>query len=296
MRALHLSTNAKQSERNPFCGRVDFPKFLIRRRRLFPHRRSGCRETMRQIETTSIVLVCTFCGSLGGILLRGVLPRAHLSSATNDLIKLGMGIVGTMTALVLGLMISSARASFDSKSKELTDMSVNVVLLDRSLAFYGPETAAIRGLVRDGVAAAVDQTWSRSGSRSLQGDPVWSGREVIYDKILALSPKTDGERSLQSQALGLAVDVAKARWLLFDQGSDYISTPELVVVVFWLTILFISFGLNAPSNPTVLTVLFVCSVAVSGAIWLILGMYTPFEGLMQISDAPMRAALLHLGR
>jgi hypothetical protein len=251
---------------------------------------------MRQFETTSIVLACTFFGSLGGMMMRGVIPQGHLSSEAKNLIKLGMGIVGTLTALVLGLMISSAKDSFDAKSKELTDMSVDVVLLDRSLAFYGTETAPIRGLVRDNVATALDQTWSKSDTRPSRLDPARTGSEVIYDKILALSPKTDGERSLKSQILGLAVEIAKARWLLFEQSNDSLSTPELVVVIFWLTILFISFGLDAPVNPTTITVLFVCSVAVSGAIWLIVGMYTPFEGPIKISEMPLRAALLHLGQ
>jgi hypothetical protein len=202
-----------------------------------------------------------------------------------------MGLIATMTALVLGLLIASAKDSFDAKSKGVTDMSANLVLLDRTLAHYGPETGPIRDLLHSAVVRILEQTWSTDSNP----DPAATGGEVIYDKILALSPKSDAQRSLQSQALAIAMAVGKTRWLIFEQRSDSIATPFLVMLVSWLTILFISFGLYAPSNPTVIATLLVCAASVSSAILLILEMYKPFAGLIQVSQAPLRAALMHLG-
>jgi hypothetical protein len=250
---------------------------------------------MTSPEVGCIVLVCTFGGSLCGMALRGTLPRDHISDDAKDLIKLGMGLTGTMTALALGLLIASARDSFEAKSKELTDMSANLVLLDRTLAHYGAETGPIRELLHLAVTRLVDQTWTETGTGSSQfPDPSAIGSEVIFDKIQALSPKSEAERSLQSQALNLAMAVGKTRWLLFAQGSNSVATPFLAMLVSWLTILFVSFGLQAPFNTTVLVSLLLCAAIVSSAIFLILELYQPFSGLIQISDIPLRSALSHL--
>jgi hypothetical protein len=251
---------------------------------------------MNPIEIGCIALVCTFGGSLCGMALRVALPKPQMSTETKDLIKLGMGLIGTMTALVLGLLIASAKDSFDTKSKELTDMSADLVLLDRALAHYGAETAPIRELLHRAVARLLDQIWPGSNTPSSSADPAAIGAEVIYDKILALSPKSDAERSVQSQALSIGLSVAKTRWLLFEQGSNSINTPFLTMLICWLTVLFISFGLHAPFNATVVASLLVCALAASSAIWLILEMYIPFQGAIQISDVPLRSVLLHLGR
>ena len=122
-----------------------------------------------------------------------------------------------------------------------------------------------------------------------------AGGEIV-NKIQALSPQNDAQRAVQVQASGLAIDLGKLRWLMLEQESTSISIPLLAVLVFWLAIVFGSFGLFAPPNATVIATLFLCALSVSGAIFLILEMYTPFQGLIQISDAPVRTALAHLGQ
>jgi hypothetical protein len=251
---------------------------------------------MNSIEISGIVLASTYGGSLCGMALHAALPKPQMSPEAKDLIKLGMGLIGTMTALVLGLLISSAKDSFDSKSKELIDMSADLVMLDRTLAHYGPEAGPIRVLLYRTVARVLDQTWSRGRNQSSRRDPAAAGAETLYDKIQALSPASNAERSLQSQALSMATVIGKTRWLMFEQDSNSITTPFLAMLVCWLTILFVSFGLHAPFNATVMAALLVCALTVSSAIWLILAMYKPFDGLIQISDMPLRAALLHLGQ
>ena len=249
--------------------------------------------SMSSITIGLIVLACVFGGALLGLLLHAVLPQHHLSSETKDIVKLGMGLVGTMSALVLGLLVASAKSSYDTQSAELTQLSANIVLLDRGLALYGPETKETRALLRDVVVRFHDQMWSTDAASRLVPP---SGGEILYEKLQGLSPKNDTQRSLQSQALSLVVDMGKTRLLMYEQATGAVSLPLLVVLVLWLSVIFISFGLYAPFNATAVSSLFLAALSVSGAIFLILEMYTPYMGLVQISDVPMRAVLANLGR
>jgi hypothetical protein len=251
---------------------------------------------MNSIAIRLIVFACIFGGALFGMFLRAVLPEHHLSGDTKDTVRLGMGLIGTMAALVLGLLIASAKSFYDTQSSELTEMSAKIVLLDRVLAHYRPETKEARDLLHSAVARTLDRLWPKDSHQPSQMEPTAAGGEIIYDKIQELSPKTDTQRSLQAQAASMAIDLGKMRWLMFEQGGSFISVPLLLVVVFWLAIIFISFGLFAPRNATAIATLFFCAVSVSGAIFLILEMYTPFQGLMQLSSAPLRSALAHLGQ
>jgi hypothetical protein len=175
-------------------------------------------------------------------------------------------------------------------------MSADIVLLDRVLAHYGPETQEVRDLLHGAVARTLELLWPQDSQRNPQTAPTAAGGEIILDKIQELSPKNDTQHSLQAQAVSMAIDLGKTRWLMFEQGSSSISTPLLVMLVFWLAIIFSSFGLFAPRNATVMVALFLCAFAVATAIFLILEMYAPFQGLIQISSAPVRSALAHLGQ
>jgi hypothetical protein len=250
---------------------------------------------MSSITISLIVFACVFGGALFGILLQAVLPPHHLSAESKDIVKLGMGLVGTMAALVLGLLVASAKGSYDMQSAELTQMSANIALLDRVLAHYGPETKETRDLLRGTVSRALDQMWSKDHT-SPAPLPSASGGEILYNKIQGLSPKNDTQRTVQGQGLSIAMDVGKMRWLMYEQATTSVSMPLLVVLVLWLTVIFISFGLFAPFNGTVVASLFVSALSVSGAIFLILEMYTPYSGVIAVSNAPLRAALAQLGQ
>jgi hypothetical protein len=251
---------------------------------------------MSSVSISLIVLACVFGGALLGMLLQTVLPRHHLHADTKDVVKLGMGLVGTMAALVLGLLVASAKGSYDAQSTEITDLAANLVVLDRTLAHYGPETKEIRALLRNWVSASIDQLWSRgSGKAGRVGSPSGEG-EVMFDKLQQLSPRDDGQRTLLAQAASMMSAMGKTRWLMYEQNVTGVSLPLLVVLVSWLAMIFASFGLFAPRNATVVVSLFVSAMSVSGAILLILEMYSPYAGLIQISQAPLRAALAHLGQ
>jgi len=248
---------------------------------------------MSPIALSFVALVCVFGGALAGIFLRSVLPRHHLNSESKHMVGLGMGLVGTMAALVLGLLVASAKDSYDAQNNELTQMSANIVLLDRILAHYGPDAQESRDLLRTAAVRIAARLWHSGPAGS---EPTSSGAEFIYNKVLHLSPKDDPHRALQSQALSLANNLGQERGLIYVHVSTSVPLPLLIVLVLWLTIIFISFGLFAPTNGTVIASLFVSAMSVSCAVLLILEMYRPFEGLIQISSAPLRAALAHLGK
>jgi hypothetical protein len=230
-----------------------------------------------------------------GMWLRGVLPEHHLDAETKDLVKLGVGLVGTMAALLLGLLVASAKSSYDTRSSELTQMAANTILLDRSLAHYGPATSEIRSGLKVSVTQMIDQIWPKDGrERTILS--VAGGGEVLFDKLQELVPHSDAQRALQSQAESIAINLGQTRLLLFAQSGSSISTPFLVVVIFWLSMLFVSFGLFAPPNATAIATLLAAAISVAGALYLILELDHPFSGLIQISSAPLRNALSVLGK
>jgi len=237
-----------------------------------------------------------FGGTLFGVWLQSCLPKHHLDSAAQDTVKLAVGLVATMTALVLGLLVASAKGSYDTARSEMTQMAAKFVFLDRILANYGPEAAESREQLRRLTDSIVVHLWPDTRSKSAELDPSASKGEALYDAIQKLSPQNDEQRWLKSQSLTVASELGQMRWLLFEQSDTSIATPFLVVVVCWLAIIFFSFGLFAPSNSTVLATLFVAALSVSGAIFLILELDRPFGGMIQISSQPMRTALTHLGR
>ncbi|HEY1232045.1 MAG TPA: hypothetical protein VGH22_01565 [Candidatus Binatia bacterium] len=251
---------------------------------------------MISVKISLIVFAWIFGGAALGILLHAVLPQDHLSAESKDIVKLGMGLVGTMAALVLGLLVASAKSSYDTQSAEVTQLTSNVALLDRILAHYGPETKGSRNLLRETVARVVSQIWVEEGASTGPNSPQSAGGEVLYDKIQALAPKDDAQRSLKSQALTIVMETGKLRQLMFTQGTAAVSVPLLVVLVLWLTIIFISFGLFAPFNATVVSSLFLSALSVSGAIFLIRDMYTPYTGVIGISSAPLQIALAQLAQ
>jgi hypothetical protein len=253
---------------------------------------------VESMEIGGIVFACTFGGALAGMGLRAVLPEHHLSADSKDVVKLGMGLIATLSALVLGLLIASAKSSFDGQRTGFQQLAANLVLLDRALARYGPETKDAREALRRLIATNIEHLWPEDDSKSsgLGASSLTATGSKLIDQIRELSPKNEGQRWAQSQALQITTDLARSRWLLIEQNESAIPTPFLVVVVFWLTVLFASFGLFSPMNPTVIAALLVCALSVAGAMFLIVDLDQPFGGLIQISNMPLRNALSQIGQ
>src|SRR6266849_1872460 len=154
---------------------------------------------MSSLATSGIIFGCVFGGALLGMFLRAVLPERHLSSESKDVVKLGTGLIATMSALVLSLMIASAKSSYDTQRSELAQLSANVIMLDRVLAQYGPQTKDIREELHGIIAGALERVWPENRSQAAQVEPT-TAPEEFFRKIEELSPKTEAQRSLQAQA------------------------------------------------------------------------------------------------
>ena len=253
---------------------------------------------MSSLAIASIVFVCVFSSALLGLLLRTSLPKHHLSEDSTAVVKLGIGLIATLAALVLGILVGSAKTSFEKTKDEVTQAAVKIVQLDRALAQYGPETKDARDLFRAVVASATELIFSGEGAGRAKLDaPERLARvEQFQAKLRELTPRNDAQHTLQSRALDLGNELGQMRWLLIVEGEGAIPTPFLVVLVLWLSVIFAGFGLLSAKNATVVAILFLCALSVSGAIFLIEEMDRPLEGLMKVSSAPMRNALAHLGQ
>jgi hypothetical protein len=250
---------------------------------------------MPPLVIASIVFACLFASALLGMALRTRLPVDHLSTDSKDVVKLAMGLIATMAALVLGLLTASAKSSFDTWNDEVKQNAAKIIVLDRTLAHYGPETKEIRDLIRGVVAFRIAQTWpedaAQIGRLDSSNTPAVEGIEA---RIRALTPQNDTQRALQAAALQTMGDLLGARWLMLSQAGNATPLLFLVIVVFWLSVLFASFGVFAPRNATVAAALFFCALSVAGSIFLILEMDRPLEGFLKISSAPLRYALAHV--
>ena len=234
-----------------------------------------------------IVFAFTFGGSLVGIWLHGALPEHHLDADSKDTVKVGFGLIATMTALVLGLVTASAKASFDAMDTAMKQTAIDVLTLDRALARYGPETGEIRTGLKHTIGERMEMIWQQNSSTPTDLDLAAEG---LAEAIRGLRPRDDSQRALQSRALDLAEALLQARWVALASTQTSVPVPFLVVLLFWLTITFTSFGLFAPRNPTVLAVFFVCAVSVGSAVFLVLEMDAPFDGMLKVSPDALRSA------
>ena len=254
---------------------------------------------MNALAVAAIVFACIFAGALLGLLLRGRLPAQHLSEESKDVVRLGTGLVATMAALVLGLLVASAKGSYDTQRDGLDEIAANITMLDTVLQQYGPPAQEARATLRRVVAGAIARLWPSDAAQepSLGGSETIVGGKILHGQLLALAPADDMQRALKLQALQIGAELARRRLLLVAQHqSTTISGTFLVVLTFWLVVLFASFGLFAPRNGTVIAALLISGLSVAGAVFLIFELDQPFEGLIQISDAPLRAAFAQLGQ
>jgi hypothetical protein len=243
-----------------------------------------------------IVFACVFGGAFIGMFLRTRLPEHHLSGATKDVVRLGTGLIATIAALVLGLLIASANNTFETQSTQVQQLTADAVLLDQTLAQYGSETASIRNLLRRGVVSMADQIWRENGSESRNVEPFEASAAALsfYDELLKLSPQNETQRSLQTKAIDTVQDLGKTRLLLFAEAGSAIPMPFLVVLISWLVIIFASFSLFADNNATTIVALGIFALSASASIFVILELSKPFTGLMMISSEPLRSALARL--
>ena len=253
---------------------------------------------MTSFEIGLLVFACVFGGALVGMFLGRVLPPHHLGDETKSVVTLASGTLSVLSALVIGLLISYAKGDFDAQTKLVQKFAADLILLDRVMRQYGPETGEARDLLKRYTALKIALTWP---DEKAADEPRSEDRaalamlEGVQGKLLALTPSNEAQRWLQSRALQIGGELAEDRWLLAAENEGSVPRPFLAALVFWLTILFTAFGLFAPRHATVVAALLVCALSLSAAIFLILEMDRPFDGFVTVSAEPMQSALAHMG-
>ena len=212
--------------------------------------------------------------------------------------KLGTGLIGTMAALVLGLLVASAATEFNAEATGLQTLATHYILLDRALRHYGPEAATARERLHGVVEQTINHATDRDHTPITTANTAFvsAAGSSMFDAIRDLGPRTEAQKLIQNQCVQVCAELARRRWTLIEGADNPIPTLFLAVLMFWLATLFLGFGLLSPRNGTVLAVLFVCAVSVATAMFLILDLNQPFDGLIQVSIDPIRDALAELNK
>jgi hypothetical protein len=253
-------------------------------------------QSMGTTEISLLTFASVFGAALLGMALRSRLPEHHLNAETKDTVKLAMGFVATMSALILGLLVASAKDSYDKQLSSVTQMAAKVVYLDRVLANFGPEAKDVRTLYRQVVEQVEMLMWPHSDHEEFELDPSAVNAESLFTAIEALQSTNETQATLKSQAVSASLELGQLRWLVYEQASSTASKTMLCILVFWTSVLFASFGMFAPRNGTVIAALMLAALSVAGAIFLIEELRSPFAGLLQIPNTAFVDAIGHLGK
>jgi len=240
-----------------------------------------------------ISFAAIFGGALIGRFAANRLPGHHLSSEIQSAVTVSVAVIGTLSALVLGLMISAANSSFSKASDEVRELSLQLIRMDRNLRRYGPEADDVRAKLRLWAIAKRQELFPKKGQSAPSSLTTIEKLESVQDALLVLTPKDERQKYLRTLCVTLSSTLIEARWAL-EQTGQSIPIPFLVLLIFWLAIVFASFGLFAPANPTAIAALLLCSVAVAGGIALIEDLSDPRSGLIRFPSEAMYNALVEI--
>lgn len=246
---------------------------------------------MGTVALAAAAFLCACTGAAIGLLIRGRLPAHHLSRDSTDVIKLATGLMATLVALVLSLLISSANSFRNQVENEYKQALANVAQLDQRLRAYGPETTEARDLLRRIVVTGARQRWPQEDFGAAPGvdRPIPAALLDLERRILRLRPTDEEQKWFQSQSLQLLSSLTQIQRMVSSQErSSTLPIPVLIVVIMCSAAIFTSFGLFAEPNPTVVAALTFAALAVAGAVFLIIELSTPFSGLLQLPGTPMK--------
>jgi hypothetical protein len=257
---------------------------------------NGRGQAMNAITASLVVAACIFAGGLAGLYLHRILPQHHLTKETQDVVRLGTGMLSVLASLVLGLLIATSKSSYDSTDRAVRSYAAELALLNEILRDYGGGASVPRDLLRSYTERLLQDVWPKDGGRPalLEDEKARLLLERVRETIRALKPIDNGQTSLRDRAIDINIDLLRERWLLIEQQGPSVQRVVLVILVSWVTVIFASFGMNAPRNSTVVSTFLICSLAIGGAIFLILEMDRPLDGVMQISSWPMQNALAYM--
>ena len=242
------------------------------------------------IALSSFGLILVSIG--GGLLLRYKLPDEHLSGDSKEVIRLATALIGTMAAVVVALLFASTRSSYEATNSNVARLTAGVVELDQLLKEYGgQESVMLRQALRGDVTSMVSAIWRDDALVTGELLRPMTHEETVLYKLRQLEPKTPVQNAIKARALVVSNDIEQTRLTLLSQPPDALSRPFITVLVLWLCFIFASFSMSSKANPTLVAVLLICGFTASTAIYLILELGQPFDGLLQLSNSALRRAL-----
>lgn len=246
---------------------------------------------MSPLSISLVAFVFIFGSAMAGIYLKEHLPGHLLSEESRAIIKAARNVVVGLAALTLGLLIATAKGSFDLKETELKDAAAKMIALSHLLHKYGNQAdkaqASLRHVARSGIDV-IEKT-SKNG---LRADGVRGvGIDNLLTELIALPEQNAGQTWIKNSALSLGSEIATSRWKIYQRSSSTVSPLFLAVLVFWLMTIFFSLGLISPFNAAVVSALFTASLSMTGAILLTLELDQPYGGLIQMTTEPLKMAL-----
>jgi len=242
-----------------------------------------------------LVFAVILAGAFVGAMVRRRVPQHHLAEDTKNLVSVSMAVVATISALVLGLLLSNANSSFNAVQGQVTSLSAEILRLDQLLRKYGPETKLAREKLREYTERKRDDLFPDSPAAVLLGNQsTYELLQEVEELILAIKPANARDQWWLAQAMTLAAKIGDTRFLLAQQTGQGTPKAVLLLLVFWLTLLFASFTLFAPSNMISTATMTLCALAIAGAIGMILELERGFGGVVQVSPKPMNYAVVAL--
>ncbi|HET6184388.1 MAG TPA: hypothetical protein VFA03_12435 [Acetobacteraceae bacterium] len=257
----------------------------------------------------SVLLFLLLVGAAWGcILIQPLLRPHHRSPDTADFVRLVVTMMVTFAAVALGLLITTAKANFDSVSDDMRGYAVQIIELNRLMRVYGPETDEARQLLKTYTAAAIATTWPNEtpppgaiapppspGDALIENTTLGRMLSQIGTLLAGLRPETPLQTQIAAAARAHFDVLLQRRWKLIEEAPGRVSAPFYGIMALWMVMVFASFGLVAPRNALVAALIVLCGLSIASAEFIVLEMNTPFSGLIQIPSAPLRAALQHLG-
>ncbi|CAN7153530.1 hypothetical protein LJR029_000121 [Caballeronia sp. LjRoot29] len=265
---------------------------------------------MTELETSVVVFFCLLAASGLGAFVGPLLPEEHKAHETVQLLKLVVGMLVTFAALVLGLLTASSKTVFDTTTTDIRTYAAALIQLDDSLREYGPDADAVRQILRAYTAAAIASTWAHeapppgdyyqkwlapgSGTDNLDSRTLGAMLEQAQQDARALKPADQFHQELADQALGQFDRLIQQRWKIVEEARGSASSPFDKILVFWLLVIFLCFGLIAPRNALALVLIMLGALSIASTVLVILDLDTPFTGTILVPSQSMRDALAYL--
>jgi hypothetical protein len=239
-----------------------------------------------------ISFVAIVAGMVLGMILRRQIPVVYLREDSKEVILRGAGFLTTLAAVLISLMIASAKTSYDTQDSHFRTLAAYLVETDQLLVQYGPEATEVRILMRQSVPAAVDRIW-REKQQATQNSAFTAASlaEQLNGAIEALTPTSDAQRAIKQRLEAAGAEIARTRLLMYADGDKPILTPFLLILIFWLAVIFASYSLFVEPGRLMIAALLVSAMSVSSALFLVADLSQPFVGLMQLPKEQLEHTL-----